>query len=182
MIDPFNYKRRDSSVVRIGNTSLGGNNPIRIQSMISVSTMDTEACIRQSIEIAEVGGEYIRLTAQGVREAENLRNIKNGLIASGYQMPLIADIHFNRNAAEVSAKIVEKVRINPGNFVDSAKKFKTDYSETEYQSGLKKIREAFTSFLNICKENNTAIRIGVNHRSEERRVGKECRSRWSPYH
>ena len=170
MIDPFNYRRRNSSVVHVGNTALGGNNPIRIQSMTSISTMATEACISQAVEISAAGGEYVRLTAQGVREAENLRNIKNGLWALGNQTPLIADIHFNRNAAEVSARIVEKVRINPGNFVDSAKKFKTDYSEAEYLQGRKKIREAFIPFLHICKENNTAIRIGVNHGSLSDRI------------
>lgn len=156
--------------MRIGTTPLGGNNPIRVQSMTNVSTMETEACIRQSIEIIEAGGEYVRLTAQGVREAENLRNIKEGLTASGYCTPLVADIHFNRNAAEVSAGIVEKVRINPGNFVDAAKKFKIDYSEEEYQQGKEKIREAFVPFLNICKNNNTAIRIGVNHGSLSDRI------------
>jgi len=170
LIDPFNYKRRNTSVVHIGNTPLGGNNPIRVQSMVSVSTMDTEACVCQAVEITQAGGEYVRLTAQGVREAENLRNIKNGLRALGNQVPLIADIHFNRYAAEVSAEIVEKVRINPGNFVDSAKKFSTDYSETEYLRGQERIRKAFVPFMSNCKKNNTAIRIGVNHGSLSDRI------------
>lgn len=170
MIDPFNYSRRNSSIVRIGDTPLGGNFPVRVQSMTSISTMDTEACINQSIEISAVGGEYVRLTAQGVREAENLRNIKNGLRTLGCKTPLIADIHFNRNAAEVAAGIVEKVRINPGNFVDSAKKFKTNYSEEEYLQGREKIRDAFVPFLNLCKKNRTAIRIGVNHGSLSDRI------------
>jgi 1-hydroxy-2-methyl-2-(E)-butenyl 4-diphosphate synthase len=170
LTNPFNYKRRNSSVVHIGSIPLGGNNPIRVQSMVSVSTMDTEACVCQAIEITEAGGEYVRLTAQGVREAENLRNIKNGLRALGNQVPLIADIHFNRHAAEVSAEIVEKVRINPGNFVDSPKKFSTDYSETEYFRGQEKICKAFVPFLNNCKKNNTAIRIGVNHGSLSDRI------------
>ena len=170
MINPFNYKRRNSFIVQIGNTSIGGNNPIRIQSMTNVSTMDTEACVRQSVEIIDAGGEYVRLTTQGINEANNLRNIKDGLIFLGYQNPLIADIHFNRSAAEVSARIVEKVRINPGNFVDAVKKFKTDYTEIEYQEGRNKIKEMFIPFLEICRKNKTAIRVGVNHGSLSDRI------------
>ena len=170
MIDPFNYKRRNSSLVHIGNTPLGGDNPIRLQSMLNVSTMDTDACVRQAVEIVDAGGEYVRLTAQGVREAENLRKIKDGLNALGYRNPLVADIHFNRNAAEAAARIVEKVRINPGNFADSTAKTKADFSEIEYRQGQEKIREVFIPFLAICKENRTAIRIGVNHGSLSDRI------------
>ncbi|MDR0682049.1 MAG: 4-hydroxy-3-methylbut-2-en-1-yl diphosphate synthase [Dysgonamonadaceae bacterium] len=165
------YKRRKTSVVFIGNTPVGGENPVRIQSMTNTSTLDTEGSIRQSIRIIEAGGEYVRLTAQGVREAENLRPIKEGLRALGYYTPLVADIHFNPKAAESAAKIVEKVRINPGNFADPVKTFKTfEYSDEEYRQELEKIKERFIPFLNICKEYKTAIRIGVNHGSLSDRI------------
>ncbi|MCL1933730.1 MAG: 4-hydroxy-3-methylbut-2-en-1-yl diphosphate synthase [Candidatus Azobacteroides sp.] len=165
------YKRRKSSVVQIGNTPMGGDYPIRVQSMTNTSTLDTDASIRQCIRIIEAGGEYVRLTAQGVREAENLQAIKDGLRALGYQTPLIADIHFNPKAAEAAAKIVEKVRINPGNFTDPVKKFKTiAYSEEEYRNEVEKIRQRFVPFLNICKEHKTAIRIGINHGSLSDRI------------
>ena len=165
------YKRRKSSVVWIGDTPMGGDYPIRIQSMTNTSTLDTDASIKQCIKIIEAGGEYVRLTAQGVREAENLQSIKDGLRALGYQAPLVADIHFNPQAAEAAAKIVEKVRINPGNFVDPVKKFKSiEYTEEEYRSEIEKIRQRFIPFLNICKEHRTAIRIGVNHGSLSDRI------------
>jgi (E)-4-hydroxy-3-methylbut-2-enyl-diphosphate synthase len=139
--------------------------------MTNTSTLDTEACIRQCIRIIEAGGEYLRLTAQGVKEAENLRNIRAGLRKLGYQTPLIADIHFNPQAAYTAAGIVEKVRINPGNFADPAKTFKTfDYTDDEYKQEIGKIRERFIPFLNICKEHHTAIRIGVNHGSLSDRI------------
>lgn len=167
----FQYKRRKSSEVFIGNTPLGGGNPIRVQSMTNTSTMDTEASIAQCICIIEAGGEYVRLTAQGTREAENLRNIRAGLRERGYQTPLVADIHFNPNAACTAAGIVEKVRINPGNFSDTAKKFReSEYSEEEYRQGIEKIRARFIPFLAICKANHTAIRIGVNHGSLSDRI------------
>ncbi|MCC8146975.1 MAG: (E)-4-hydroxy-3-methylbut-2-enyl-diphosphate synthase, partial [Bacteroidales bacterium] len=167
----FNYTRRQSSTVFIGNTPMGGDNPIRIQSMTNTSTMDTEGCIKQSIGIIEAGGEYVRLTAQGVREAENLKNIKEGLQNLGYNTPLVADIHFNPRAAETAARIVEKVRINPGNFADPVKTFKTyEYSEEEYQKEIEKIEERFIPLLKICKKHNTAIRIGVNHGSLSDRI------------
>ena len=165
------YKRRKSSVVRIGNTPMGGDYPIRIQSMTKTSTLDTDASIRQCAAIIEAGGEYIRLTAQGVREAENLLNIKNGLQALGYHIPLVADIHFNRKVAEVAAKIVEKVRINPGNFIDPVKRFnKIEYTEEEYLKEIEKIRQGFVPLINICREHKTAIRIGVNHGSLSDRI------------
>lgn len=171
MIDPFNYKRRKSSTVYIGNTPLGSDYPIRIQSMTNTSTMDTDACVEQAIRIIDVGGEYVRLTAQGTREAENLANIRQKLRNKGYQTPLIADIHFNPRAADVAARHVEKVRINPGNFVDPVKKFENiEYTEEEYNQELKKIRDRFLPFLQVCKENNTAIRIGVNHGSLSDRI------------
>jgi len=165
------YKRRKSSIVQIGNIPMGGDYPIRVQSMTNTSTLDTDASVRQCIRIIEAGGEYVRLTAQGVREAENLQAIKDGLRALGYQTPLIADIHFNPQAAETAAKIVEKVRINPGNFVDPVKKFKNiEYTEEEYQKEIEKIRQRFIPFLNICKAHHTAIRIGVNHGSLSDRI------------
>lgn len=162
------YKRRESSVVFIGNTPLGGDNPIRIQSMTNTSTMDTDESIGQCIRIIEAGGEYVRLTAQGVREAGNLKNIRAGLTTLGYQTPLVADIHFNPAAAAMAAENVEKVRINPGNFADT-KNYDAS-SPDAYQQGVQKIEERFVPFLDICKKHNTAIRIGVNHGSLSERI------------
>lgn len=150
---------------------MGSEYPVRIQSMTNTSTMDTEASVEQSIRIIEEGGELVRLTAQGVREAQNLLNIRAGIRDRGYTTPLVADIHFNPKAADAAAKVVEKVRINPGNYVDSAKRFSTiEYTEEEYKQELEKIRERFVPFLEICKKNNTAIRIGVNHGSLSDRI------------
>lgn len=170
-MDFFNYKRRVSSIAKIGNTPLGGDNPIRIQSMTSTNTNDTENSVEQTIRIIEAGADYVRLTAQGVREAENLKNIKDEIRKKGYNTPLIADIHFNPRAAEAAAKHVEKVRINPGNFVDGAKVFEgKEFTDEEYAIEIEKIRTKLTSFLNICKEHNTAVRIGVNHGSLSDRI------------
>jgi (E)-4-hydroxy-3-methylbut-2-enyl-diphosphate synthase len=139
--------------------------------MTNTSTLDTEGCVQQCIRIIEAGGEYVRLTAQGVREAGNLQNIEAALHRNGYYAPLVADIHFNPKAAETAAGIVEKVRINPGNFADSVKTFQTfDYSDEEYNAELLRIRERFLPFLAICKKNNTSIRIGVNHGSLSDRI------------
>lgn len=170
-MDIFNYKRRQSSLTQIGNIPLGGGNPIRIQSMTSTNTNDTEGSVAQSIRIIEAGADYVRLTAQGVREAENLKNIKEEIRKQGYSTPLIADIHFNPRAAEAAAKYVEKVRINPGNFVDGAKTFDgKELTDEEYTTEINKIRTKLTSFLDICKEHNTAVRIGVNHGSLSDRI------------
>ena len=170
-MDYFNYKRRISSVVQIGNTPLGGTNPIRIQSMANVSTMDTDAAAKQAIRMIEAGAEYIRFTAQGERESRNLLNIKNLLNKNGYTTPLVADIHFNPKAADTAALYVEKVRINPGNYVDKARKFENiEYTDEEYTNELSKIRERFVPFLKLCRENKTAIRIGVNHGSLSDRI------------
>lgn len=167
----FNFKRRHSSIVHIGNTPLGGEYPIRIQSMTNTSTMDTEGSVKQCISIIEAGADYVRLTAQGVREAENLENIKKGLLSKGYQTPLIADIHFNPKAADAAAAIVDKVRINPGNFVDSARTFKKlTYTDEEYAHEIQRIRDRLVPFLNICKKHGTAIRLGVNHGSLSDRI------------
>ena len=150
---------------------MGGSNPIRIQSMTNTSTQDTEACVAQAKRIVDAGGEYVRLTAQGIKEAENLMNINAALRQDGYMVPLVADIHFNPKVADVAAQYVEKVRINPGNYVDAARTFKhLEYTDEEYAQELQKIRDRFVPFLNICKENYTAIRIGVNHGSLSDRI------------
>ena len=170
-MDLFNYSRRETSEVNIGATPMGGSNPIRIQSMTNTSTQDTEACVAQAKRIVDAGGEYVRLTAQGIKEAENLMNINAALRQDGYMVPLVADIHFNPKVADVAAQYVEKVRINPGNYVDAARTFKhLEYTDEEYAQELQKIRDRFVPFLNICKENYTAIRIGVNHGSLSDRI------------
>lgn len=163
--------RRKTVEVQVGNLPMGGDNPVRVQSMTTVSTMDTEGCIAQIKRIVDAGGEYVRLTTQGVREAENLKNIKEGLRRDGYDVPIIADVHFNANVADVAALYADKVRINPGNYVDPARKFKhLDYTDEEYADEIKKIEERFVPFLNICKKHHTAIRIGVNHGSLSDRI------------
>lgn len=170
-MDLFNYSRRETSEVNIGATPMGGSNPIRIQSMTNTATQDTEACVAQAKRIVDAGGEYVRLTTQGIKEAENLRNINAALRHDGYMVPLIADVHFNPKVADVAALYAEKVRINPGNYVDSARTFKhLEYTDEEYAKELQKIRDRFVPFLNICKENHTAIRIGVNHGSLSDRI------------
>jgi (E)-4-hydroxy-3-methylbut-2-enyl-diphosphate synthase len=170
-MDLFNYSRRQATEVNIGATPMGGTNPIRIQSMTNTVTMDTEACIEQAKRISEAGGEYVRLTTQGVREAENLMNINIGLRSQDNTTPLVADVHFNPNVADVAAKYAEKVRINPGNYVDAARTFKKlEYTDEEYAQEIEKIRARLVPFLEICKENFTAIRIGVNHGSLSDRI------------
>lgn len=167
----FDYKRRESSRVDIGNTPLGSDFPIRIQSMTSTSTMDTDASVAQAERIVDAGGEYVRLTAQGVREANNLAKISAKLRADGYEVPLVADIHFNPKAAEAAAAIVEKVRINPGNFVDPGRTFvKLEFTDEEYARELQRIEERLIPFIEICRRHNTAIRIGVNHGSLSDRI------------
>ena len=170
-MDLFNYSRRETSVVNIGATPMGGSYPIRVQSMTNTATQDTEGSVAQIKRIVEAGGEYVRLTAQGVKEAENLRNINAALRRDGCLVPLVADIHFNPRVADVAALYAEKVRINPGNYVDAARTFKhLEYTDEEYAQELQKIRERFVPFLRICKENHTAIRIGVNHGSLSDRI------------
>ena len=165
------YQRRKTTVVHIGDTPLGGDNPIRVQSMTTTPTDDTDACVAQARRIIEAGGEYVRLTTQGVREAENLRNIRAALRAYGFTTPLVADVHFNPRVADVAAQIVEKVRISPGNYVDTARTFKKiDYTDAEYAAEVEKIRARLVPFLNICKQHGTAIRIGVNHGSLSDRI------------
>ena len=164
--------RRKTHEVKIGKLRIGGENRVAVQSMTTCSTLDTEGCIEQAIRIIEAGGQLVRLTTQGTREAENLRNIKAGLTARGYgDVPLCADVHFNPNVADVAATIVEKVRINPGNYVDPARQFKTlEYTDEEYRQELERLDERFCRFLNICREHGTAIRIGVNHGSLSDRI------------
>lgn len=163
--------RRISSVVKVGNLLIGGDNPIRVQSMTTTNTNDTEACVAQAKRIIDAGGELVRLTTQGRREAENMQNIGDALKRDGYDTPLVADVHFNANVADIAAQHCEKVRVNPGNYVDPARKFiKQEYTDEEYAAELRKIDERFTPFLDICKENGTAIRIGVNHGSLSDRI------------
>lgn len=163
--------RRKTTVVHVGNLPMGGDNPVRVQSMTTCPTTDTEGCIAQIKRIVDAGGEYVRLTTQGIREAENLKNIRDGLRRDGYTVPLIADVHFNANVADVAALYADKVRINPGNYVDPARKFRhLDYTDEEYAEEIKKIEARFVPFLNICKEHHTAIRIGVNHGSLSDRI------------
>jgi len=167
----FNYQRRHSSIVQVGKTPLGGSYPIRLQSMTTTATTDTNASVEQCRKIIRAGADYVRLTAQGIREAENLLNIRKQLHAERRYTPLVADIHFNPQVADVAAKIVEKVRINPGNYVDSARTFRhIDYTDEEYNAELRKIENRFVPFLDICKEYHTAIRIGVNHGSLSDRI------------
>ena len=165
------YNRRKSISVRVGSTMIGGENPIRLQSMTTTATMDTQGCIEQAIRIIQAGGELVRMTTQGTREAENMRLIREGLTARGYNTPLVADVHFNPAVADVAARYVEKVRINPGNYVDPARTFKhLEYTDEEYAQEIQRIRDRFIPFLNICREHGTAIRIGVNHGSLSDRI------------
>ena len=165
------YKRRISSEARVGGIGIGGQNPIRIQSMGTVDTNNTEGCVAQAKRIIDAGGELVRFTTQGVREAENMKNISAQLKADGYQTPLVADVHFTAHTADVAALYCEKVRINPGNYVDPGRTFKhLEYTDEEYAEELKKIERQLVPFLNICKEHHTAVRIGVNHGSLSDRI------------
>ena len=165
------YNRRNTISVRVGGTAIGGSNPIRLQSMTTTATLDTEGCIEQAIRIIQAGGELVRMTTQGTREAENMRLIREGLTARGYDTPLVADVHFNPAVADVAARYVEKVRINPGNYVDPARTFKhLEYTDAEYAQEIERIRDRFIPFLNICRDHGTAIRIGVNHGSLSDRI------------
>lgn len=171
MIDLFNYERRKSSVTHVGALDMGGDNPVRIQSMTTTNTNDTEASVAQAKRIIVAGGELVRLTTQGKREAENLKNINAQLRAEGITTPLCADVHFNANVADVAALYAEKVRINPGNYVDPGRTFKIlEYTDEEYAKELKRIEDRLTPFIQICKENHTAVRIGVNHGSLSDRI------------
>ncbi|HBQ56859.1 MAG TPA: 4-hydroxy-3-methylbut-2-en-1-yl diphosphate synthase, partial [Porphyromonadaceae bacterium] len=170
-MDYFNYHRRSTIDVHIGNISMGGNHPVVVQTMTNTNTLDTEGSVAQCERIIAAGADLIRLTTQGVREAENLRLIHQQLREKGYSTPLSADIHFNPRAAHVAATVAEKVRINPGNFVDKQKTFAVvEYTDEEYVQELEKIRSKVVPFLQVCKEHGTAVRIGVNHGSLSDRI------------
>ncbi|HOR40017.1 MAG TPA: 4-hydroxy-3-methylbut-2-en-1-yl diphosphate synthase [Paludibacteraceae bacterium] len=170
-LDIYNYHRRNTDQVLIGTVWVGSKYPIRVQSMTNTSTMDTDASTAQCEELIDAGAELVRLTTQGVREAQNLYFIRKNLLAKGYVVPLVADVHFNPKVAEEAARIVEKVRINPGNFVDSIKTFQQyEYTDEEYAKEIAKIEEKLIPLLEICKEHSTAIRIGVNHGSLSDRI------------
>ena len=167
----MSYQRRYTTVAHVGPVAIGGDNPIRIQSMTTTNTNDTEACVAQAKRIIAAGGELVRLTTQGTREAENMRNISQTLKEQGIMTPLVADVHFNARVADVAAQYCEKVRINPGNYVDPARTFRhLEYTDEEYQSELQKIDARLVPFINICKQHHTAVRIGVNHGSLSDRI------------
>jgi len=164
------YQRRKTLEVNIGGVPLGGNNPIRVQSMTTVDTMDTEGSVEQALRMVESGCEYVRITAPSIKEAENLRNIKEELRKRGCEVPLVADIHFTPNAAELAAQIVEKVRVNPGNYADKKKFEEIEYTDETYNAELERIREKFTPLVELCKAHGTAMRIGTNHGSLSDRI------------
>jgi len=164
------YKRLRTREVKVGNLLIGGNNPIRVQTMTTTDTMDTMATVEQTIRCIEAGAELVRITAPSKKEAENLLHIKEELRKRGYTTPLVADIHFTPNAAEIAAGIVEKVRVNPGNYVDKKKFEQIEYTDVEYQEEIERIRERFTPLVNICKTHGTAMRIGTNHGSLSDRI------------
>ncbi len=164
------YSRYKTREVKVGNIPLGGNNPIRIQSMTTTNSMDTIATVEQTIRMVDAGCDYVRITAPSKFEAQNLENIKNELRNRGYNVPLIADIHFTPNAAEIAARIVEKVRVNPGNYADRKKFENIEYTDDAYEAELERIRNKFTPLVKICKEYGTAMRIGTNHGSLSDRI------------
>ena len=170
-MDLFNYKRRATVEVAVGDVLIGSAHPVRVQSMTNTSTMDTEGSVEQTLRIVERGGQLVRLTTQGNREAVNLGNIKQQLIARGCNVPLVADVHFNASVADTAARHADKVRVNPGNYVDTARTFKhIDYTDAEYAEELKRLRERFVAFLDICKAEGKAVRVGVNHGSLSDRI------------
>jgi len=164
------YQRRETIEVNIGKTPMGDTNPIRVQSMTTIDTMDTEGSIAQTIRMVDSGCEYVRITAPSIKEAQNLKEIRDGLIAQGVEVPLVADIHFTPNAAELAAKIVEKVRVNPGNYADKKKFEEIDYTDDSYNEELARIKKKFEPLVEICKEQGTAMRIGTNHGSLSDRI------------
>ena len=168
--DPFRFERRRTREVRVGNVGIGGHNPIRVQSMITCDTMDTEMSILQTIELAEAGCEVVRITAPTVKDARNLENIIQGLRARGCDVPIVADIHFKPEAAMEAAKWVDKVRINPGNYADTKKFVIREYTDEQYAAELNRIRERFTPLVELCKQRGIAMRIGTNHGSLSDRI------------
>ena len=170
-INLFNYARRTTVEVNVGGVTIGNGHTIKVQSMTNTGTMDTEGSVEQVMRIVDKGGELVRLTTQGNREAINLGNIKEQLIARGYKVPLVADVHFNATVADTATKYADKVRVNPGNYVDTARTFKhIDYTDAEYADELKRLRERFVAFLNLCKAEGKAVRVGVNHGSLSDRI------------
>src|SRR6202790_2770306 len=168
--DPFNYRRRLTREVRVGKVGVGGNHPIRVQSMITCDTMDTEACIRQTVDLAAVGCEIVRITAPTVKDAQNLRLIKEGLLKRACDVPIVADIHFKPEAAMEAALWVEKVRINPGNYADSKKFVVKEYNDEQYLAELERIRERFAPLVRLARERGISLRIGTNHGSLSDRI------------
>jgi (E)-4-hydroxy-3-methylbut-2-enyl-diphosphate synthase len=168
--DPWLYQRRLTREVKVGNVGVGGDNPIRVQSMLTCDTMDTETCIQQTVDLVNVGCEIVRITAPTVKDAKNLQSIKQGLLARGYDVPIVADIHFKPEAALEAAHWVEKVRINPGNYADSKKFAVKEYSDEQYQEELERIRGRFTPLVKLCQERGISIRIGTNHGSLSDRI------------
>lgn len=164
------YSRRETVEVNVGEVPMGAHHPIRVQSMTTVDTMDTQGSVEQAIRMVEAGCEYVRITAPSIKEAQNLERIRKELHQRGYRVPLVADIHFTPNAAELAARLVEKVRINPGNYVDKKRFEQIDYTEDAYQAELDRIRQKFTPLVKICKEYGTAMRIGTNHGSLSDRI------------
>src|SRR6202790_3647368 len=168
--DPFNYRRRLTREVMVGKVGVGGHHPIRVQSMITCDTMDTEACIRQTMELAEAGCEIVRITAPTVNDAKNLELIKKGLLERGCDVPIVADIHFKPAAALEGARWVEKVRINPGNYADSKKFAVKEYTDDQYEAELERIRERFTPLVKLAQQRQISLRIGTNHGSLSDRI------------
>ena len=168
--NPFVYRRRKTREVKVGHAGIGGNNPIRVQSMITCDTMDTDASIQQTIELANVGCEIVRITAPTVKDSRNLEHIVKGLRERGCNVPIVADIHFKPEAAMEAAKWVDKVRINPGNYADSKKFVIREYTDEQYAAELNRIRERFSPLVDLCKERGIAMRIGTNHGSLSDRI------------
>ena len=168
--DYFAYSRRKTREVMVGNVGVGGDNPIRVQSMITSDTRDTEACVKQVLDLAEAGCEIVRITAQTKKYAANLENIRDGVRAAGCDVPLVADIHFKPDAAFEAAKWVEKIRVNPGNYADKKKFEIREYTDDQYAEELERIREDFAPLVKLCKELGRAMRIGTNHGSLSDRV------------
>ena len=167
----FNYTRRNTVEVNVGGVKIGNGHSVKVQSMTNTGTMDTDGSVEQVIRIVDKGGELVRLTTQGNREAVNLGNIKEQLVARGYKVPLVADVHFNASVADTATRYADKVRVNPGNYVDTARTFKhIDYTDAEYAEELKRLRERFVAFLNLCKAEGKAVRVGVNHGSLSDRI------------
>ncbi|MGV3533467.1 MAG: flavodoxin-dependent (E)-4-hydroxy-3-methylbut-2-enyl-diphosphate synthase, partial [Chthoniobacteraceae bacterium] len=167
---PYRYHRRATREVKVGNVGVGGTNPIRVQSMLTCDTMDTETSIKQTLELVAVGCEIVRITAPTVKDAANLEHIVRGLRERGCQVPIVADIHFKPEAAMKAAKWVDKVRINPGNYADKKRFAVREYSDAEYAEELERIRVQFTPLVELCKTRGIAIRIGTNHGSLSDRI------------